>query len=264
MNANLPVHEDELHAYADNQLAPARVEEVGAVLAREPALVARVAEIRRQNALLRDAFDPWLAEPLPRKLLWAATGRSLRRRLRWQPWAALAASLVLGVGVGWFGRGEMLQLAGTPVTFPRQAALTHVLYASDANRPVEVWAAEEQRLVTWLSKRLGYPLHAPDLNSVGFSLVGGRLVAGNEKPAALFMYENADRQRISLLVRKDGSPSRETAFRYAFEDGVGVFYWIDDVCGYALSGRIDRGALLSIARVVYGQLAALEAAPPKQ
>jgi anti-sigma factor RsiW len=260
MSANLPVHEDELHAYADNQLASARAEDVVAALAREPSLAARVAEIRRQNALLRDAFDPWLAEPLPRKLLWAATGRSLRGRRRWQPWAALAASVVLGVGVGWFGRGEMLQLAGTPVTFSRQAALTHVLYASDANRPVEVWAAEEQRLVTWLSKRLGFSLHAPDLNSVGFSLVGGRLVAGNEKPGALFMYENPDRQRISLLVRKDGSPSRETAFRYAFEDGVGVFYWIDDVCGYALSGRIDRGQLLAIARVVYGQLAAAEAA----
>ena len=260
MSANLPVHDDELQAYADNQLGPARAEDVAAALAREPLLAARVAEIRRQNAALRDAFDPWLAEALPRKLLWAATGRSLRGRWRWQPWAALAASVVLGVGVGWFGRGEMLQLAGMPVTFPRQAALTHVLYASDANRPVEVWAAEEQRLVSWLSKRLGYSLHAPDLNTVGFALVGGRLVAGNEKPGALFMYENADRQRISLLVRKDGSPSRETAFRYAFEDGVGVFYWIDDVCGYALSGRIDRGQLLAIARVVYGQLAAAEAA----
>ena len=254
MSANLPVHEEELHAYADNQLAPARAEEVVAVLAREPALAARVAEIRRQNAFLRDAFDPWLAEPLPRRLLGAATGRSLRGKPRWQPWAALAASLVLGVGAGWFGRGEVLQLAGTPVTFPRQAALTHVLYASDANRPVEVWAAEEQRLVSWLSKRLDFPLHAPDLNSVGFSLVGGRLVAGNEKPGALFMYENADRQRISLLVRKDGSPSRETAFRYAFEDGVGVFYWIDRSFGYALSGELEREELYAIASQVYRQL----------
>jgi anti-sigma factor RsiW len=180
------------------------------------------------------------------------------------PAAAAVASLFVGLGIGWYGRGEMLQLAGTPVTFPRQAALTHALYAADVNRPVEVWAAEEQRLVNWLSKRLGFALHAPDLNSVGFSLVGGRLVAGNEKPGALFMYENADHQRISLLVRKDSTPSRETAFRYAFEDGVGVFYWIDENCGYALSGRIDRGQLLAISRVVYGQLAALEAAPPKQ
>jgi anti-sigma factor RsiW len=47
------------------------------------------------------------------------------------------------------------------------------------------------------------------------------------------------------------------------EDGVGVFYWIDDTCGYALSGRLDRGQLLAIARIVYGQLAAAEVATPK-
>ena len=70
---------------------------------------------------------------------------------------------------------------------------------------------------------------------------------------------DADKQRISLFVRKDSESSHETGFRYAVEDGVGVFYWIDDACGYAISGRIDRGQLLSIARVVYSQLAALEA-----
>ena len=60
------------------------------------------------------------------------------------------------------------------------------------------------------------------------------------------------------------TPANETAFRYAFEDGVGVFYWIDDSCGYALSGNIDKGQLLSIARVVYGQLAAQEVTPSKR
>jgi anti-sigma factor RsiW len=158
----------------------------------------------------------------------------------------------------------MLQVAGTPLTFPRQAALTHALYAGDPNRPVEIWANEEERLVRWLSKRLSFQLHAPNLNSVGFALVGGRLVAGNEKPGAMFMYENADKQRISLIVRKDAERSRETAFRYAQEDGVGVFYWIDDSCGYALSGNIDRQQLLSIARVVYGQLAASDAGSAKR
>jgi len=261
MTTGTAIQDDEIHAYADEQLPAMRAEELAAAIAREPALGLRVAEIRRQNALLRDAFEPWLAEPLPRHLLACAAGRAPRRMPRWLPHAAaIAASLLIGVGIGWFGRGEMLQLAGTPVTFPRQAALTHALYAADANRPVEIWAAEEQRLVNWLSRRLGFAVHAPDLNSIGFALVGGRLVAGNEKPGALFMYENADKQRISLLVRKDNASSGETAFRYAFEDGVGVFYWIDDACGYAISGRIDRAQLLAIARVVYGQLAAQEAA----
>jgi anti-sigma factor RsiW len=263
MSSVLPLTDDDLNAFADNRLADGRAREIAAVLEREPALAARVAEIRRQNTLLRDALDPWLAEPLPRDLIAAARPPRERRRhgaLRAWPALAAAASLVVGLATGWLLRGEMLQESGTPITFQRQAALTHALYATDPNRPVEIWANEEERLVRWLSKRLSFQLHAPNLNGVGFALVGGRLVAGNERPGALFMYENADKQRISLLVRKDGEHARETAFRYALEDGVGVFYWIDEACGYALSGNIDRQQLLSIARVVYGQLAASEAA----
>ena len=77
------------------------------------------------------------------------------------------------------------------------------------------------------------------------------------------MYENADKQRLSLQVRRQPSGTGETAFRYAVENGVGVFYWIDDACGYAISGSVDRAQLLRIAQVVYGQLAAAEAAVAK-
>ena len=264
-----PILETDLHAYADRQLPPELTAAVEAALAREPALAARVAEIRAQNAALRDALDPVLAERIPDRLLDAARplpsqrARHAHVRRRLLPVFAAAATLVLGVAVGWFGRDAMIERAGTPTTFARQAAFAHALYAADARRPVEVWAAEEKSLVTWLTKRLGFQVRAPDLNSVGYALVGGRLVAGNEKPTALFMYENADKQRLTLQVRKQGPDVGEAAFRYATENGIGVFYWIDDSCGYALSGSIDRTQLLAVARVVYGQIAALEAAPPK-
>jgi anti-sigma factor RsiW len=259
----------DLNAYADRQLAPERAGAVEAALAGDPSLAARVAEIRAQNAALRDALDPVLAERIPDRLLDAARPSPAqrardRRVLRWLlPAFAAAATLMLGVTIGWFGRDAMIERAGTPTTFARQAAFAHALYAADARRPVEVWAAEEKALVTWLTKRLGFQVRAPDLNSVGYALVGGRLVAGNEKPTALFMYENADKQRLTLQVRKQGPDAGEAAFRYATENGVGVFYWIDDSCGYALSGTIDRTQLLAVARVVYGQIAALDAAPPK-
>jgi anti-sigma factor RsiW len=259
----------ELNAYADRQLAPARMAAVEAVLAGDSALAARVAEIRAQNAALRDALDPVLAEGIPGRLLDAARpppASAGRGTLAWRwglPVFAAAATLVLGVAVGWFGRDAMIEHAGTPTTFARQAAFAHALYVADARRPVEVWATEEKSLVTWLTKRLGIQVRAPDLNAVGYALVGGRLVAGNEKPTALFMYENADKERLTLQVRKQASDTDETAFHYAVENGVGVFYWIDDSCGYALAGNIDRTQLLAVARVVYAQLAALEAAPPK-
>ena len=259
----LPVTDADVNAYVDGQLAPARMPALEDAIARDPALAARVAELRAQNAALRDALDPWLGEALPDRLV-AATAGPVRGARQVPAWlgmtAAAAASLAIGVGIGWFGRDASLQHDGTPTTFTRQAALVHALYAGDANRPVEIWAAEEKRLVNWLSKRLGFPVHAPDLNSVGFALVGGRLVAGNEMPAALFVYENADKQRLTLQVRKPPGPAEETAFRYALENGVGVYYWIEENCTYALSGNLDRAQLLSIGRVVYGQLAAFEAA----
>jgi anti-sigma factor RsiW len=272
-----PIDDAELHAYVDGQLTPDRVAAVEEALAIEPALAARVAAFRGLNVDLRDALDPILAEPIPDRLLAAAVppraGRGAARR--WMPPAfAAAATLVLGLGLGWMGRGLSIEDAGTPTTFARQAAFTHALYAADARRPVEVWANEEKSLVTWLTRRLGHSIHAPDLNALGYALVGGRLVAGNEKPTALLMYENADKQRLTLQVRKDtrhidAKPggSGDTAFRYAIENGIGIFYWVDTDCGYALSGNLDRTQLLALARVVYGQLAALEAiehAPAKR
>ena len=259
----MPYDEADVHAYADGQLAPARVEAFEAALARDAALAARVAEIRAQSAALRSALDPLLTEPIPERLV-AAAARPRRRRLTTKLHAyrtlfAAAASLVLGIAIGWYVRAVDVERQGIPLSFPRQVAFTHALYASDVNRPVEVWANEEKRLVTWLTKRLGHQVHAPDLNALGYALVGGRLVAGNEKPTALFMYENADRQRLSLQVRWSETRSTDTAFRYAVESGVGVFYWIEDNCSYAISGNVDRSQLLAIARMVYGQLAALEA-----
>ena len=263
----LPVSDADLNAYADGQLAASRVAAVEEALARDPALAAWVADARRHNADLRDALDPWLAEPIPERLIAAAAApakvaqRPVRRWLA--PLATVAASLLVGLVAGWYARDSDLERAGTPTTFTRQAALTHVLYATDVNRPVEVWATEEKRLVTWLSKRLGFAVSAPDLNSTGFALVGGRLVAGHQNPTAIFMYENADKQRLSLQVRKQPVEGGEVAFRYAVENGVGVYYWIEDNCSYALSGNLDRAQLLAVGRVVYGQLATLEAAHGK-
>ena len=269
------VSDVELNAYADGQLAPERVATVEAALARNPELAMRVADFRAQSAALRDALDPVLAEPIPDRLLAAATPMASSDAGPVRRWAipalAAAATLVLGLGLGWFGRDMMIERGGTPTTFARSAAFAHALYASDARRPVEVWAAEEKSLVTWLTKRLGFKVHAPDLNGLGYALVGGRLVAGNEFPTALLMYENADKERLTLQVRKQSArvaaraaPAGDAAFRYAVENGVGVFYWIDDEdCGYAISGRLDRVQLLTIAQVVYGQLAALEAADSK-
>lgn len=255
---SLPIDEDALQAWVDGQLPEARRAQVDEAIARDPELAARVMHWRAQNALMREGMDAWLAEPIPARLIDAAAGKP--RAQAWRPWAAVAATLVIGIALGWAGRDLTLARDGVPTTFAREAAFAHAIYAADARRPVEVAASDTQGLVTWLTRRLGKPAHAPDLTSVGFDLVGGRLLAGNAKPTALLMYQNADKQRLTLQWRKLAPGTEEAQFRYEIDNGVGVFYWIDDACAYALSGSLDRRQLLAVARVAYGQIVAPDAA----
>jgi anti-sigma factor RsiW len=137
----------------------------------------------------------------------------------------------------------------------RRAAIAHATYSPEVRHPVEVGADQEAHLVAWLSKRLGVPLRVPQLDEVGYSLVGGRLLPGDPIPVANFMYQTQKGARITLYVRTEVAGNRETAFRYAEEGRVRVFYWVDRKMGYALSsGDISKDELLKVANTVYQQL----------
>jgi anti-sigma factor RsiW len=101
---------------------------------------------------------------------------------------------------------------------------------------------------------LGASLKIPHLAPQGYALVGGRLLPGERGPAAQFMYQDAKGQRLTLYVRVSNDVRAPTAFRFAQEYGVGVFYWLDGRLGYALSGETDRNELLRVADAVYQQL----------
>ncbi|MDW8468276.1 MAG: anti-sigma factor [Burkholderiales bacterium] len=211
--------------------------------------------LRALSQALHQLYDPVLAEPLPERLRIAGV------RGRWRSLGRAAALVALGAALGalaaWQIRGERAQppASSDASAFARRAAIAHAVYSPEVRHPVEVGADQEAHLVAWLSKRLGAPVRAPKLEDVGYSLVGGRLLPGDDGPVAQFMYECKQGTRITLYVRTDGRDHGETAFRYQSEGKVGVFYWIDRRFGYALaSGDIPRERLLSVAEAVYRQL----------
>jgi anti-sigma factor RsiW len=95
------------------------------------------------------------------------------------------------------------------------------------------------------------------LVAAGYRLLGGRLLppAGEvgAAPVALFMYENAQGKRLSLLVRREATAT-DTAFRFAQQGATNVFYWVDGPLGYALAGDVGRDELSAVAQGVYRQL----------
>ncbi|SRR6185369_11691241 len=214
------------------------------------------AELKAFSQALHQLYDPVLDEPVPERL---------RARLappgRWRV-AAIAAGwvalgLVAGAIAGWqlHGYRAMTPPQAEVPGFVRRAAVAHAVYSPEVRHPVEVGADQEEHLVAWLSKRLGSPLRAPKLDDVGYHLVGGRLLPGESGPVAHFMYQSKQGTRITLYVRTYPAGNNETAFRYAAEGNVKVFYWIDRKLGYALSSAdVGTDDLLKVANTVYQQL----------
>jgi len=245
--SRLPVTEADLHAWLDGELPEARRRDVEQYLEHHPDEAARLAAYRQHSEALRRLYDPVLDEPVPPRL------RS-RPAPYWRH-AAMAAWLALGALLGWFARdlGDHGLRADLP-PWAKRAAVAHVVYAPEVRHPVEVSAEQESHLVAWLSKRLGATLRIPQLNELGYGLVGGRLLPGERGPVAQFMYQDGRGQRLTLYVRVNAEDSRETAFRFARENSVGVFYWLDRKLGYALSGEVAKEELLQVATAVHRQL----------
>lgn len=249
--SKLSVTEFDLHAYVDDTLPEARRADVEGYLASYPEDAERLAVYRRQSEELRALFDPVLGEPVPQRLFQARRTRWLRASLRY---AAVVAWIAAGGVIGWHLQAFNSGRAAETTAWARRAVVAHVVYSPEVRHPVEVGVDQEMHLVNWLSKRLGAQLKVPHLGGIGYTLVGGRLLPGERGPAAQFMYQDGKGQRLTLYVRTNPDDTRETAFRFAQENKVGVFYWLDHKLGYALSGEVEKAELLRVATAVYRQL----------
>jgi anti-sigma factor RsiW len=206
-------------------------------------------EYAAQTEQLRRHFEPVMTEPIP--------ARMYLRRPAWIDYARAAVLVAVGIAIG-LAIPRLLphESAGAIAIVPLQvrAARAHMVYSPEVRHPVEVEASDQDHLVKWLSKRLDYKLKIPLLTAQGFDLLGGRLLPGPEGPVAQFMYQDPTGKRLTLYVTRRNKQDNLTAFRFAQEGKVSVFYWIDRDCGYALSGEIDRPALSQVANSVYSQL----------
>jgi len=249
-----PVSEDELNAYVDGELPADRREAVAAWLADHPEDAATVAAYQAQAESIRARFGAVADEPVPERLKLDRLlrgGGNIGRR-----WAAMAAAAVIAFAIGgragWFAHGAATVNASGFDTFTAEALDAYKLYVVEVRHPVEVPGSERAHMTQWLSKRLGYAQHIPDLESLGLKLVGGRLLPGPTGAAAFYMYEGPSGERYTIYCAKAGAP--ETALRYKGGERYSAFYWVDDKRAYVVSGPAERDQLEKVAKSIYEQV----------
>jgi anti-sigma factor RsiW len=256
MSGQRRITETELHAFVDGELAPAERAEIEEMLAAAPVDLALARELGELNEAIRARYAGVLAAPasIADEGRLARLGRAwpaLQRRVM-RPAAAAALALV-AAAAGYAARGLLSEPRGPEAAFVAMALGAHSVYVPEVRHPVEVRAGEAH-LVRWLAKRVGADVRAPSLEGVGWRLMGGRLLPDQDGlPAAQFMYEDASGRRMTLYIRKETGLGN-TAFRFYERDGFGAFYWIDRPLAYALTGRLSRDELTTLANAVYGQL----------
>ncbi len=257
MNDRDHVSEEELNAYIDTELPADRRSVVEAWLATHPDDAARVAAWREQAVLLCHRYGHLEYEtPPPRFNL----DRLARRRFG--ALAAVAASLaafLIGAAAGWTGHGLQTARPSDLTRFTNDALLAYRLYTVEVRHPVEVTGDQRPHLVQWLSKRVGAPVQAPELEKQGLKLVGGRLLPGPTGPSAFFMYENPSGERFTLYCGHISNG--ETALRYTTGGQNAAYYWVDQNMAYVLSGPMETGKLHEVAQAAYDQIDRRSAPP---
>lgn len=248
-NPKIPVTEDELHAYVDNELPAECRGDVEAWLAAHPDDAERVRSWRAMAEALHARYDSIADEPVPKRL---EIERLVRQPRKWF-YGAIAATLVAfsaGGGVGWLARGA----SASPSAFQNftvDALDAHRLYVVEVRHPVEVPGSERAHLQQWLTKRCGWDVRAPELGETGLKLVGGRLLPGPSGPASFLMYESASGERFTIYTARAATVT--TQMRYATQDNDGALFWAERGVGYVVSGGSDRARLTQVARLVYDQ-----------
>ncbi|MGO9361301.1 MAG: anti-sigma factor family protein [Xanthobacteraceae bacterium] len=246
---DIPVTEDELHAYVDNELPAERRVAVEAWLSSHPGDAERVRAWRALGDRVRERYAGVVDEPVPRRL----ELDRLIARPRFAIWGAVAATLVafvVGGGAGWLAH-TFWSWETAPQMLREDAVVAHKLYTGEARHPIEV-SGNEDHLLPWLSRRVGATLHAPDLTRFNLKLLGGRLLPGPNAPAALFMYENPAGVRVTLYCTPMRGPT--TAMVYKESDNAASVMWTQDDFGWVISGPPNREKMKEVAAAAYAQL----------
>lgn len=252
-----PITEADLHAWHDGRLPADRRAEVEEWLAARPQEAERFHAYRTVDTRLRQHFDHILYQPIPSAL--ATAMQPAPRRMPKMAAAWLLA--VCSAGAGWFGHGAVQSIrsarADASEGLAQQAAVAHAVFSPEVRHPVEVVAEQKAHLAAWLSKRLSMQLTLPQLDSLGYSLVGGRLLTGHHGAVAQLMYRDANGKRVTLYITPEytaRNTKKQGDVALARIGGLNVAYWNDERFGCALAGDLPAQELLRVGQAAYDQL----------
>jgi anti-sigma factor RsiW len=262
-----------LVAFLDGELSDGDFADVAEWLERDPSLRARLTKLGETTALVREAFDEVLREPVPARLFEAshpqATLLDFRPRrgmaIMARRWVGMAAAASLGCVM--FG-ASLGYLAAGGSTERHSAAQTQAVQSSWLDNIATyhnflISSANGAENTSWIdigkTEAVATPadITIPDLKPWSLTYEGGRKIVVEGKPAFQFIYFTDNKQlgpvslTVTNTVKSDSVPVLEQ------RDGVNILHWYHGGHGYVIIGQADKGYLWGLANDIEWQLKAI-------
>lgn len=248
-----PSIEEQLSAYLDGEMTAEERAAFEDRLEADPSLAERAARWQQTDDLLQ-SLVPEPSDSHMDRLLVANTPQAPRWPMR--KVAGLALVFALGAGGG-FGLNEWRQSQNPAQVLIVQATMdattAHRIFTAEARHAVEVGPDETEHLETWLGKRMGREMAVPQLDSLGLTFVGGRLLPSGGKAAAQYMYETADGERVTVYMARTEAET-QSAQRFLRDDGLTTVRWQDGPWVFFVVAPMDKDAIAPIVNVVHDTL----------
>ena len=211
-------------------------------------------------------------EPPPQDALKRRIMRQAMQQSTWQSWGARLRMLVRPLDFALGAATAMLLLvfivrflglassADEDMTqrLVREASMAYDTYTSQS-MPPEVEAANDQVVVEWFNRRMGYPMAVPCITDKATKLRGGRLCRLFNRKSAAFMYQRDGVDLVLFAFKGSGlrlPPKRMMqtqggTFYIQHVSGRPVAMWKRDGVTYSLVGDLDRDELLRVAGTIH-------------
>lgn len=236
ISGSRPIGDDDIQAFIDGRLAPARQRDVEAFLASESALQNRVERFRTDAQALRVAAQQRLPEPIPASLrLTEVRHRRAARSMTFH--RRLAASICIFALGGVLGMGLSRYAAEPSATRPQMtdAVVAFRAFADRAGDAVEIPAAQTAALKRMMSQHLRQNVSVPDLSGLDLTFRGGRLLSSDEGPGGMFVYDDPTGGHVALYVKTLANP-RKMALASRQDGDLVAYFWFTGDLGYAVLG----------------------------
>ena len=230
MTETLPIHDEDLTAYLDGELDPARCEAVEAALERDHALRRRLDGLRIPREGMAQAFDRLAATapsmpdlPSPRR----ETGGSVRR------YAAMAACLLIGAA----GGGLWATTLPERDSWMDYVAAYQALYVDATLASVVQPEAEGTEQLRRLGAVLGRDLlAAQDVDPLDFKRA--QVLGYQGRPLIQIAYLSPEGAPVALCVIRSGEAA-DSGVRTARLEGMSSAWWSRNGFSYLLIGGED-------------------------